>query len=199
MANASSRSSIAQSFSPIAAAQITGSPFDRPSALLEQIELTRPCSDPMCEGVVIAAQPHHLQMGIGCVVAKMMDLGLRVLAYPARQGRDLSARHRPPGSIPNPLLQFVHLSLWPAGLTARGFARAVLAGSAKAAPHVVLAAMVLSEGKKAAADGALLPCVTSCAVDLHHIPWRLPSPALPCPASRHHRDLLREMHGKAVL
>jgi hypothetical protein len=134
---------LAQSFSPIAAAQITRSPFDRPSALLEQIELTRACSDPMSEGVVIATKPHHLQMGIGCVVAKMMDLGLRVLAYPARQSRDLSARHRPPGSIPNPLLQPVEVSLWPAGSTPLGFARAVLAGSAKAAPYVVLAAMVL--------------------------------------------------------
>jgi hypothetical protein len=82
-------------------------------------------------------------MGIGCVVAKMMDLGLRVLAYPARQSRDLSARHRPPGSIPNPFLQFVELSARPPGPTTRGLAGAVLAGGAKAAPHVVLAAMVL--------------------------------------------------------
>jgi hypothetical protein len=136
-------SASAQSFSSIAAAQITESPFDRPSALLEQIELPGPCSDPMSEGVVIATKPHHLQMGIGCVVAKMMDLDLRVLAYPARQSRELSARHRPPGSLPNPILQFVHLSHWLAGSTARRFARAVLAGGAKAAPHAVLAAMVL--------------------------------------------------------
>jgi hypothetical protein len=136
-------SASAQSFSPIAAAQITRSPFDGPSALLEQIDLTGPCSDPMSEGVMIATKPHHLQMGIGCVVAKMMDLRLRVLAYPARQSRELSARHRPPGSLPNPLLQFIHLSHWPARSTARRFARAVLAGGAKAAPHAVLPAMVL--------------------------------------------------------
>jgi hypothetical protein len=93
--------------------------------------------------MMIAAKPHHLQMGIGRVVAKMMDLGLWVVTCLARQRLELSARQRPAGAIPHPVLQSVEISSRPPGPATRGLAGAVLAGSAEAAPHVVLTAMVL--------------------------------------------------------
>jgi hypothetical protein len=121
----------------------------------------------MEERMVIAAQPDHLQVGIGRVVPGMMDLGLWVIADPARQRLDVSARKGAIGPLSHPPLEDVQICFGSAVPTTIRFAGALLAGSAEATPHVVLAAVKLGDRKKPPADGTLLLSVPAYAVHFH--------------------------------